>query len=402
MEDKNPFMSKLCSDFLDLMKIMTQKKYSLLVPPKNLITVSSLTKNFYYNHIFYVSKYNEHLYVNLNGKVLKYEHPKFTTYLGWKKEMTLTITDSYKYTVPSTNGQDIDCLAIDNVSEEVNYTENKSNNKNQLKRCSNQKEYLQFYQNYNTIEEKYKNAINRLNKFTKEMKQNYMFLKGHEENYSMVFTKRFAKLVQIFNKTLRNTKDDSNLVYTVATELVDSLIFNDIYKYIFNDCLVKFYEQDEKKIKEILKDKPARYEWEGLKVEPVFKQCKFLSAIQLLDNINKFSTLFEKIQVLSDVNTLITEEAKNIYETDTKKNFIPQGDILLTFWTYVVAHCKTENIIAESQFLRLFRFGYGQAFYVTATFNSAVDTIVMELLQGERLLLNQYVEPNIISINTGK
>ena len=76
-----------------------------------------------------------------------------------------------------------------------------------------------------------------------------------------------------------------------------------------------------------------------------------------MDNISKYKTLFEKIKILSNVNTLITEEAKNIYESKSKGNkgnFTAQGDILLTFWIYVIAYCKTENIIAKSKFWIIF------------------------------------------------
>ena len=231
------------------------------------------------------------------------------------------------------------------------------------------------------------------------MKTNYMFMKGYEENYSIIFNKRSNKLITKFTEVLRSPKDDYNASFSIVSQLVDSLIFNDLYDYLFKKCLVNFNKEDEEKVKNYLKDQPPKYEWDGLNVKDIYKKCRFLGAIQYLDNISKYKTIFEKMEVLTNVNTLITEEAKNIYESNKKENFIPQGDLLLQFWTYVVAHSKTKNIIAESQFINFFGLnGYNASNYVATTFVTAVDAIRLELLKSEKLILSQYVEPNKISL----
>ena len=388
------FFGKLHKSFPDLEKLIQERKYIILEPKKKLIVASALTKNFYYNHIFYIIPYDPSLYINLNGKVLKYEHPKFTSYLGWKKEMILTIKDSY-----SSMSSDITCYQLDNVCDEINYTETKSIIKdNQLQKKQNMDEYLKY--NIELLKnETYGKAYDRLRKFTKEMKTNYMFMKGYEDNYSRIFNKRCNKIISKFTEVLRSPKDEYNTSFAIASQLVDSLIFNDLYKYLFNQCLVNFNKEDEAKIKNFLKDNPPKYEWDGLKVDEIYNKCRFLSAIQFLDNISNYKTVFEKMEVLTNVNTLISEEAKNIYESHEKGNFIPQGDLLLSFWIYVVAHCKTKNIIAESQFINLFGLnGYNASNYVATTFVTAVDSIKLELLQSEKLILSQYVEPNKISL----
>ena len=396
MSEDTTFFGKLHKSFPDLEKLIIERKYIVLEPKKKLIAANALTKNFYYNHIFYKCPYDPSLYINLNGKVLKYEHPKFTSYLGWKndKEMILTIKDSF-----NSMSSDITCFQLDNVCDEINYTETKSILKNnQLQKKSNMKQYIDYNEEL-LKNEQYKKAHQRLTKFTKEMKTNYMFMKGYEDSYSSIFNKRFNKLVTKFTEVLRNPKDEYNTIFSIANELVDSLVFNDLYGYLFTKCLVKFNEEDEKKVKNKLKDFNSKYEWEGLKVDDIYHQCKFLSAIQFLDNISNYQTIFEKMEVLTSVNTLITEEAKNIYESNTKGNFIPQGDLLLTFWTYVVAHCNTKNIIAESQFINFFGLnGYNASNYVATTFITAVDTIKLESLQSEKIILSQYVEPNKIEL----
>ena len=396
MSEDTTFFGKLHKSFPDLEKLIMERKYIVLEPKKKLIAANALTKNFYYNHIFYKCPYDPTLFINLNGKVLKYEHPKFTSYLGWKndKEMILTIKDSF-----NTMSSDVTCFQLDNVCDEINYTETKSILKNnQLQKKSNMKQYIEYNEEL-LKNEQYKKAYQRLTKFTKEMKTNYMFMKGYEDSYSSIFNKRFNKLVTKFTEVLRNPKDEYNTIFSIANELVDSLVFNDLYGYLFTKCLVKFNEEDEKKVKNKLKDFNSKYEWEGLTEEKIYHQCKFLSAIQFLDNISNYHTIFEKMEVLTNVNTLITEEAKNIYESNTKGNFIPQGDLLITFWTYVVAHCNTKNIIAESQFINFFGLnGYNASNYVATTFITAVDTIKLESLQNEKIILSQYVEPNKIEL----
>ena len=392
MSEDNTFFGVLKKNFPDLEKLIQERKYIILEPKKKLIVASALTKNFYYNHIFYISPYDPSLYINLNGKVLKYEHPKFTSYLGWKKEMILTIKDSY-----NSMSSDITCYQLDNVCDEINYTETKSIIKdNQLQKKNSMEEYIKYNQEL-LKNDLYQKSFARLQKFIKEMKTNYMFMKGYEQFYSSIFNRRCNKIITKFTEVLRSPKDEYNTSFAIASQLVDSLLFNDLYKYLFNQCLVNFNKEDEEKIKNILKDSHTKYEWDGLKVNPIYSKCTFLSAIHFLDNITKYKTIFEKMEVLTNVNTLITEEAKNIYESHQKSNFIPQGDLLLSFWIYVVAHCKTKNIIAESQFINLFGLnGYNASNYVATTFVTAVDSIKLELLENGKLILSQYVEPNII------
>jgi hypothetical protein len=389
--EKNSFEEKLKHEYPNLLKKMEEKKYILLIPKKKLITDSSiLTKRLYYNHIYFVDKYNEHLYINLNGKVLKYDHPKFTTYLGWPKDMVLTVLDSYN------SSSNVLCYQIDNICDEFHYRVGQSISKdNQLKKFNTQTEYLRYYNNFQTINDNYKKSIERLEKFTNEMKMNYILIKGQEEKYSKIFRDRTLKLINRIRGNLSNPKDDNILVYDICAELVDSLIFNEIYNYLF-EKLKEFNEEEEKEIKKILDENPLKYEWEGLKIEEIFSSCKFLNAIKRLDDISNYSTVFEKVKVLVDVNTLITEEAKNAYESGNRGNFIPQGDLLLSFWIYVVAHCKTKNIIAEAKFLSLFGVkGNNEDDYVKTTFVSAVDTILMELLQ-DKDNFSQHIESNEI------
>lgn len=388
------FYGRLEKTFPDLLKLIQERKYIILEPKKKLISPSSLTKNFYYNHIFYISNYDPNLFINLNGKVLKHEKGKFTSYLGWKKDMILSIkeeNDSLNY------GNKV--YILDNVCDDINYTETKSTNTdNNLKPQKTMQNYIDYSEKELTNLEGFKRGSQRLTKFIKEMKVNYMFMKGHENFYSDIFNKRMAKLINYFTDILKGNKEDYNYINNIVKELLDSLAFNELYDHIFNNGLVQFYKDEEGKMKNMLKGNPPKYEWEGLKVDAIYYQCKFLAAIQYLDNLSKYKTIFEKIEVISNVNDLIIEEAKNIFESNNKTNFKSEG-LILNFWIYVVAHCKTKNIIAEAKFIYLFGLGGSNAkAYVATTFVTAVDAVKTELLQSEKLVLSQYVEPNKINL----
>ena len=391
---QNSFEGKLNHEYPDLIKKMEEKKYILLIPKKKLITDSSmLTKRLYYNHIYYLDKYNEHLYINLNGKVLKYDHPKLTTYLGWSKNMVLTVLDSYN------SSSNILCYEIDNICDEYHYTIGQVINKdNQLKKFSTQKDYLHYYNNFLTINENYKKTVERLEKFTNEMKYNYILIKGEEENYSKIFRDRTLKLINRIRDNLSNPKDENMIVYDISAELVDSLIFNNIFNFLY-DKFDNFYENEEKNMKKILQENISKYDLNALNVDKIYNNCKFLNAIKKLDDINLYSTIFEKVKVLLEVNTLITEEAKNYYESGNKGNFIPQGDLLFSFWMYVVAHSNTKNIITEAKFLSFFGVRKNnEEDYVLTTFISAVDAILKELMD-DKTSFSQHIDGSEIIFN---
>ena len=394
MSEDTTFFGKLKKAFPDLLDLIKRNNYVILEPKRRLILEAVLTKNFYYNHIFYKSPYDESLYINLNGRVLKYEHPKFKSYLGWNKEMILTIKESTKMFE-----ENIQCFQLDNVCDDINYTESKSaTNKNQLQKKNNMADYVKYNQELLDSNENYKKNYDRFKKFIKEMKNNYMFMKGYEDKYSTIFNERKYKLIKKYTEILKSTSDEYNVSYNITSELMDSIIFSEMYKFLFEDCLVKFYKEEESKIRKFLKDNPSKYDWDEMKINVVYYKCKFQTAIQYLKNISKKKTIFEKMEILNDVNNLIIDEAKNIYESQKKKNFILDGNDLLQFWIYIIAHCDTENILAEAQFVSLFgATGYNSQDYIAVNFATAAKGIKEEILKNDNIL-SQYVEPNIINL----
>ena len=393
-KDQVTFLSKLKNNFSDILELIQKNNYIILEPKKRIISDIMLTKYFYYNHIFYKSPYDESLYINLNGKVLKYEHPKFKTFLGWNKDMILTIKDSTKLF------NDIQCFQLDNVCDDILYSETKStSNKNQLEKKKTREEYVKYNKELLKENESYNKSFDRFKKFIREMKINYVFMKGFEENYSKTFNNRKMKLTKRFTEILRNPKDEYNTCYNITSELVDSLVFDSLYKYLFEECLVKFYSEEEGKIRKVFKDFPSKYDWDAMNINEVFYKCKFEPAIHYLNNITSKKTIFEKKEVLKEVNNLITEEAKNIYESQQKKNFNLDGNDLLNFWIYVIAHCNTPNILAEAKFMSLFgSFGYSSDDYIAINFASAANGIQDEILKNDKIT-SQHIEPKKINIS---
>jgi hypothetical protein len=307
--------------------------------------------------------------------------------------MVLTVLDSYN------SSSNILCYEIDNICDEYHYTIGQVINKdNQLKKFSTQKDYLHYYNNFLTINENYKKTVERLEKFTNEMKYNYILIKGEEENYSKIFRDRTLKLINRIRDNLSNPKDENMIVYDISAELVDSLIFNNIFNFLY-DKINNFYENEEKNMKKILQENISKYDLNALNVDKIYNNCKFLNAIKKLDDINLYSTIFEKVKVLLEVNTLITEEAKNYYESGNKGNFIPQGDLLFSFWMYVVAHSNTKNIITEAKFLSFFGVRKNnEEDYVLTTFISAVDAILKELMD-DKTSFSQHIDGSEIIFN---
>ena len=74
--------------------------------------------------------------------------------------------------------------------------------------------------------------------------------------------------------------------------------------------------------------------------------------------------------------------------------------MLFSFWVYIVAHCKTYNIISEAHFLNLFRVGgLNESDYVCTTFIGAVDNIISELKIDNENEEGRYIEPNILEFS---
>ena len=400
MSDKDHFLKLLNEKFVDLQKIAIKNKYKVFIPLKKFITDTMLTENFYSNHIFYVSKYDDSMYINLNGKVLKYEHPKFTSVLGWKKKIEFQIKDQFN------TSYDLSCIAIDNVCDETGFNESGgistlSKGTDIIKKCKDTDEYIKHYSNIEKLNPDYAEAVSKLNHFVDLMMNNYIFMKGHEDFYSFTFLNEARNITEAFKVALK-AKDDP-VILTTVSELVDTLIFAQMYDFLFGS-LVTFHKEEQELFIAKTKELPNKFDLTN-GVDEAYKDCKFEKAGELLKQISKYRSIFEKIKLITDINTAIGQEAKEAYDKmySGKKQYNPQGDLLLTFWTFLVSHYEVKNIVAEAAFLQLFNVcslnNFGEASYLSTTFITAVNGVFGNNKNDSKYSLTQNIQSCTIKTN---
>ena len=397
-EMEDIFMTNLKKNFNDLYEHANENGFVILIPNKRLITDNMLNQNFYNNHIYSISKYDEQMYINLNGKVLKFYHPKFSSFIGWKKDMVFNIKENYRH-------ENIILYQIDNVCDDYGYNissskENSNTNSNKsLTLKDSMNEYLKLNSNLEKASPDYKNCINELNNFKYKMKKSIIFMKNFENEYSKYFIQGSNDILKNIRKSLTGMKgNDENYYITVCNQLCESLIFKDYYNFIMNN-LINFYSEDEKELKKKIKENPTKYDWSNLKIDEAYQNCDFSKEIEDLNLIKDKQTVFEKANIIYTINDNMSKEAKIKYEEKTKKNYNPQADTFLYFWMYILTHSSMENIIAESRFLVLFNFcgSMDEKSYLITTFITAVDAIVKDIIGKSEKFITQKVVPCYIN-----
>ena len=229
MSKEEIFDQKLHENYPKLIDKMKAENLIVLMPLRKVITEQMLTLQFYGNHIYKICPYDENLFINLNGKVIKLNYPSFVPYLGWtKKDMKINIKETFK----SSDG--IQYYQIDNVFDEESYGTNTSASKSEkgekLKRFSTMTDYIQHYQNtYEYIIENFKKVKNEeLNNFYYLMKNQYVIVKGYEEYYAKHFSEQALIVYEGIKKAFSNNQAEE----IIFVELTESLIF-DNYMIIF-------------------------------------------------------------------------------------------------------------------------------------------------------------------------
>ncbi len=96
-----------------------------------------------------------------------------------------------------------------------------------------------------------------------------------------------------FKMALSKWKTNVSVDFIVA-ELVDSLVFNKMYDFIF-DSLVEFHKEEEEEMKAKMKEFPEKYEISAMQVDKAFRNCKFEKAVNLLKEISNKKNIFEKL-----------------------------------------------------------------------------------------------------------
>ena len=413
MEKENatldPFFQVLKTKFPELIELITDKGYILIAPAKSVITVNDLTLKFYYNHIYKVSKYDPTLYINLNGKILKSEEDHFETFLNWKKELKLEIKELNQMSLGTNiyiHYYQLSNAACDE-SIEINIQVSKDINKDEeVPSCKSMNDYLKFFndnkgENYDKIKIVLKELIHSL-------KNNFIFMKGHESSYVINFKENVNKFIDCYIigiekneeniKPFLSRKNNDNVIY----QFVESLIFSELYDFIKKN-LNEFFKEKNEEFKNNVKESIYKYELSGLNVNEISKNCKFEKAIDKLNEIEKLKTVFEKTRLISEVNTLITEEVRNAYEL-AKKIFISDSDLLIQYWIFVIAHCNIQNIFAEQFFLTSFSLykGFGPDAFIYTTFITAFSVLEKENIKNvNKVISAQKIESQYIVLGDG-
>ena len=233
-------------------------------------------------------------------------------------------------------------------------------------------------------------------------------MKGYESSYVKIFNEKVNKYCDYYIrgkeskngsdniKPLLSKKNGDNIVH----QLTESLIFSNLYDFL-KKHLNQFFKEKNDEMRKNIKDNIYKYELNGLNIDENCKSCKLEKAIDKLNEIEKFKTIFEKVRLLIEVNNLIIEEVKNVYETKTKKTFNSDSDQLLQFWIFVITHSKIINLFAEVFFLTSFILsrGFGPEAFVQTTFLTACSILEKELVKGNKVVSAQKIEAQYISLN---
>ena len=144
-----------------------------------------------------------------------------------------------------------------------------------------------------------------------------------------------------------------------------------------------FYEKEENEVKRKMQQSSTR-KFEFVKENEPYRECKFKEPIEKLKELKTKKSLFEKVNLIIQVNNDIGVEAKEVYEKETKKKYNPHGDLLIALWSNVIEKAEVENLLAEISFLKNFNFyamkTYGEESYLVTTFITAVTAVYNEYM----------------------
>ena len=255
-----------------------------------------------------------------------------------------------------------------------------------LQKCKNSSEYLEYYSQFDIP--KYSNfqkGIKAMKSFIFSIKNNYLLIKGHEEYFSKIFNEKLSKFISAFEIIFKNNS-------IIAREFVDSYIFSNLYEIIMKK-LDSLYSNEQKDLKIKLEENINKYGILELNLDKSLMKCKFENIFNKLDNLKTFTTSFEKINSLIEINSNILEEARIEYENENNnKKFEIQGDLLISLWTYILSkyiNIKNENkIFLEYLFFKYFRInkGYEKDDYIIINFIGSMELLQKELLNEENII----------------
>ena len=378
-------LKSLKEKFPDLYLLLkNQNNLRFFAPNKLLYAKDSLNdKSFYYNHIFKKSEFDSDLLTNFNGKVLKkIKDNTYKTYLGWTYDKTIMIIEELMNS-DGINFFHTDSVCTDENQEVLKYSDRQSI---PLKKCETAKEYINYYSQYQNEEyNDFKRGIESMKSFLFYILNNCTLLKGYEENFAEILKGHIKKFISGFEIIF---KDKSS----IASELVDSYVFSQIYDKIMGK-FDNFYSEEQKELKNKVIENISKYDISQFMIEKtiISLNINFDEAFDKIKKLKKYKTFFEKEKCLNKINESLINEVTTKYEKVTDEKLDIQGDILINCWTLFISNFikkyEIKFIYRDYLFLKFFEIGEAKDKngYITTNFIGAIETLKKELLiQNDR------------------
>jgi hypothetical protein len=294
--DDSLFFKCLLEKHKDLVETAIKKKYTFIVPLSKYITPNMLIRSFYDNHTFYQSDYDSRMNVNLNGRVLEFKKDQFQTFLGFKRTMTFNIIEELMREVA--NNVYMKVIYIDNVIDETVYNQNSSvssttSKKDMIRRFSNKDEYVKFFSNLVKSNEELKEVEVNLKELIDKLQNNYILIKGHVHTYYKYYQELVNEFRTYLSVKMAKYKMDETF-NIIIHELSESLVYNKIYQFLFLN-LKQFNVDEEAELKIRMENLKGDFSFTIYKLDSVFNECKFKSAINEIKKLSNLNSPFEKL-----------------------------------------------------------------------------------------------------------
>ena len=198
---------------------------------------------------------------------------------------------------------------------------------------------------------------------------------------------------------------------TIIFELAESLIFNKIYSYLFNN-LKSFNSEDESSLKQKFNSFKNEFSFSSYQVDQMFNLCKFKASIEELNKLPYCFTTFEKMvsyslnkAILSQVNLCIVKEVGELFEEKNKhkkQKIQVTTNELVPIWIYILINSKVDNLLTETQMIQEFviksSFNFNEDGFQIANLISALEDLKKREDDKKQAFNGFYVNPFIINV----
>lgn len=283
-----------------------------MVPPSKYITHNMLNRAFYDNHLFYHCEYDEKMMINLAGKVIQSNNNQFNTYLLFKRPMLFNVIDEGMREVGNSC---IKVIYIDNVIDETAFSQssimmNTGSKRDSLKRMISKDEYINNFFNLMKKNEDLKEMEILLSELVEKLQNNYILIKNHVLTYSKYFQELGIEYRSALAGKLQKYRNDDNF-NLIINEMTESLIFSKVHQFLYNN-IQQFNVEEEAELKTKINNIKSDFSFTHYKLESIFNECKFKTAISEIKKISNLIIPFEKL-VTNISNIEYTQPSKCLH-----------------------------------------------------------------------------------------